>query len=596
MAVNQELKVEEVSTNVANNTSQVRILWTSTQSGESHNLNTRVVKYYISINGGAETEHSVSYTLPLNTPKIILDKPITVPHKSDGTATIRVRTWMDTKIYAGVIDLDSGVITLKTIARASTITSASSITLGSKCNVKWTPSAASFRYKLKFELGNWSYTTGAIHPNTIDAYTYTGYTIPLNAANQLTATPPSGTMTIKLYTYSDSACTKQVGAADVEEITATVPKNATTLPSVSMTLTPVSTITNEAFAGMYIQGKSRVKVELSASGKLGATIASKSIKINGKTYKSGDASDLLTTYGSVEIVGAVTDSRGYKKEVTKTIAMIPHSKPTITDVEAYRCDANGNAADGGTYLKIKATRSYRTIVVGNEHKNFCKIQYRYKAAGGSYSSWETILEDTSSGNAVETEALLDGGLRADNTYTVQVRAIDTVGEQSYTTINIPTDKVYCHRDGARNSFTFGGYVTEDNTFAIAEGIQFKVKSEKWVNLGLAEGVAEPSANYGRNGAGCSYRVVNSNHVHIAVSCSFTYDGSTITLNSGRIPVEYRPARNVYALCPVGGLSIARIVVTSSGYVILDWVQRLTDISATTSAVINWIDGYIDYFV
>lgn len=594
--VEQSLSVTEISQDVDKNTSQVRILWKSTQDADSFNLNTRTAKYYVSINGGAEEEYSVSYTLPAGTTKTILDKTIPVSHKSDGTATIRVRTWMDTKISVGVLEKDSGVVTLTTIARASKITSFSPTTakVGSALKVNWKPASASFRYKLKFELETWSHTTDAIYPKTTTA-TYQEYTIPYDeVAEQLTNNPPSGKMTVTLYTYSNSACTNQVGSADVKEITATVPKNSTTLPSVSMTLTPVSTITNEAFAGMYIQGKSKVRVDLDCSGKLGATITSQSIKINGKTYKSGDTSDLLTQYGNVEIVGSVIDSRGFTKEVTKTITMIPYSKPTITDVEAYRCDANGNSSDGGTYLKIKATRYFRTILDGTEHKNFCKVQYRYKTGSGSYSSWTDI--NSISGNKVETGSLLNGGLKAENTYTVQVRVIDTVGEYSSTTVQIPTDKVYCHRDGSRNSFTFGGYVTEDDTFTIAKGIAFKVKSEEWKLLGLAQHVSLPSNEHGHNGPNCYYRVVNGNHVYVAVNCKFSFAGDPVTISDKAIPSEYRPARNVYAICAAEGRYVARVLVNKEGYVRVDRVQDLASGTPTTEAEINWMDGYIDYFV
>ena len=598
MAVSQTLSVTEVagSASVANNTSKVRILWKSTQTGESHNLYTRTAKYYVSINGGTEKEYSISYTLPLETTKTILDTTIPVPHKDDGSGTVKVRTWMDTRISAGVVE-KSQPITLTTIARASTITSAANVTLGNKCNVKWTPKSTSFRYKLEFSHGSWKGTTGVIHPNTTVSYGYTGYKIPLDVANQITSSPPTGTMTVKLYTYSDSAGTKQVGSADSETFTVTVPDNANTKPEVEMTLTPQSSL-GSAFSGLYIQGKTKVKATLSGEGNYKATIKSYSMKVDGKSYGSSAnyTSGFLLKYGSVEVVGSAKDSRGFEGTAKETIDVIAYSKPTINKVEAYRCDADGNPSDSGTCLKIKATRGYHPVKSGTVQKNFCKIQYRYKVSDGSYSSWETIMGDTASGNTVETDALLVGKLNVKNTYTVQVRAIDTIGESSSTTIQIPTDKVYWHRDGARNSFTFGGYVTEDDAFTIAEGIEFKVKSEKWESLGLAEGISEPSSDFGRTGSGCYYRIVNGNHVYVALNCAFSYAGDHMTLSKNAIPTKYRPARNVYAMCAVGGRSVARILVNTAGQVRLDWVQSLTEASATTSANVSWMDGYIDYFV
>ena len=54
MAVSQTLNLYQGTQDAVNNTSKLRILWKSTQSGESHNNNTRTAKYWVSINGGAE--------------------------------------------------------------------------------------------------------------------------------------------------------------------------------------------------------------------------------------------------------------------------------------------------------------------------------------------------------------------------------------------------------------------------------------------------------------------------------------------------------------------------------------------------------------
>ena len=140
MSVSQSLTVTEVSgsVNQSANTSKVRILWQSTQTGESWNGYTKTAKYYVSINGGAEKEYSVSYTLPQSTTATILDTTITVTHNGDGTGSIKVRVWMNTGISAGVVEKTQS-LTLTTIPRASTLSSAANRTLGGTCRVKWTP-------------------------------------------------------------------------------------------------------------------------------------------------------------------------------------------------------------------------------------------------------------------------------------------------------------------------------------------------------------------------------------------------------------------------------------------------------------------------
>ena len=477
MAVSQTLTVTEVadSQSVANNTSKVRIVWKSTQSGASYNNYTRTAYYWITLPDGTETKYSLSYTLPQSTTQTILDKTISVTHKDDGSGTVSVRTWMDTDISAGEVELGPKTVTLETIPRASTITSAGNVTLGNACSVKWTPKNASFRYKLKFSLGSKTYTTGYISPGQTSAYTYTGYTLLLDTWAEQITNAKTGTMTVTLYTYPSNSTT-QVGDADSATFTVTVPDSSATQPAVTMTLSPVNTL-GDAFSGLYIYGKTAVKTILSATGKYGATIQSYTA-----VKETKDSGDDFTPYytagwGTITLYGYAKDSRGITGSTSQKITVIPYSKPKIlaasgeSEVVAARCDADGNLSDSGTYLKIKAKRSYSKVESGGVQKNFCKIRYRYKAEGGSYSSWVTILAASSlDSDEIETGALLSGALSAKSTYIVQVQAIDDIGENGYTTITIPTDKVFMHRDGARNSIGIGKYVEDDNTLDIAEGI------------------------------------------------------------------------------------------------------------------------------
>lgn len=596
MAVNQTLTVTEVSTDTAANTSKVRILWTSTQTGESYNGYTRTAKYYISINGGTETEYSVSYTLPYQSTKTILDTTITVPHKDDGSGNITVRTWLDTGISAGVIT-KSQSLTLTTIARASTISSASDVTLGNSCSVKWIPKSASYYYDLLFSVGNWRVPTGKFRPGQTTTYTY-NMNIPLSVAEQI-INAKSGTMTVTLYTYSDSTGSTQIGSSDSKTVTVTVPDNDTTKATVSMTLSAESSLPTQ-FDGLYIQGKSKVKAELSAVAKYNANIASYSVNVENKEYGASEnyTSDYLSGFGMMTVTGYAKDSRGYLGSVSEDITVIAYNKPII-QADAYRCDENGEQDDLGTYLKIEAKRIYSKVISGDTQKNYCAIRYRYKtAAATAYSSWVTILSgDTVDNDEIITAALLNGTLLAELSYVIQVQVIDDIGQSSVTSIDIPTGKVYMHRDGARRSLTFGGYVEEDNTFAIAEDITFKALGEKWISIGLSDNVEDETVVIGRAPAsGCYYRVVSGNHIYISFACSFTYTGEAFVVNENPIPSELRPKRSAYAFCALSGKNIARVFVNTRGYVYIEWIQSLTSGSETTNVTSGWIDGCIDYFI
>ena len=484
MAVSQTLSVTEVSgsVNTTDNTSQVRILWQSTQTGESWNGYTRTAKYYVSINGGAESEYSVSYTLPLNSTKTIVDRTITVNHKSDGTGTVRVRTWMDTDISAGVVEKTS-TLTLTTIPRASSITSALNRTLGEACSVTWTPLSSNFSYKLNFSLGNWSHTTGVIKPSRTTQYTYTGYTIPLDVANQL-PNATTGNMTVILATYSDNEGKVQVGSNATATITITVPNNNLTQPTVSMSLAPSNTL-SAPYSGLYIQGHSKVKATLGFGTKYGATVAASNITVNGKAYASPYESGTLSQAGKVTVKATVRDSRGFFGTNYKDIDVIPYSKPYLraksgeSSIIAARCDASANFTDSGTYLKIKAKAVCAKVISGGVQNNYGKIKFRYRKEGGAYSSWQTILDcKADNSDEVITPPLLNGALDITSNYQVQIIASDDFYDSVPVTIAVPSDAVYMDRPAGGKSMGLGGYSSGDGNL----DIHWKTKARGGVSL------------------------------------------------------------------------------------------------------------------
>lgn len=405
-----------------------------------------------------------------------------IAHNDDGTKSITVVGYItgpNSTSFAGHKISVGAMFALDTVPRASTIASAGNVTLGNNCNVKFTPASASFRYKLNFKIGSWSHTTDAIHPNRKTQYTYDGYKIPLEVATQV-PNSKTGTMTVTLSTFSDAAATKQVGSADTDTITVTVPSNDSTKPKVSMVLSPEGSLPS-AFDGLYIQGKSKVKAAISAEGKYDATIKSYSMSVEGEVYDTSDdyTSKYLTGYGSVNVVATAKDSRGYYNTDPQSINVIAYSKPKImaatdeSDIICGRCDSEGKLSDSGTFLKIKARRSYSKCVdADGTQRNFCQIRYRYKSEGGSYSSWKQLLaKDSLGSNTINSAALLNGALNVKTTYIVQIGVIDDVGGTASTTISVPTESVHTHR--TKNGMGLGKYVEEDDLLDCAWNARFR---------------------------------------------------------------------------------------------------------------------------
>jgi hypothetical protein len=518
--------------------------------------------------------------------------------------------------FAGHISSGSGTATFDTIPRASSIDSLTCATryFTGQMTYKYTPQSSRFYNRCNIAL-NRSGSYIAIKTVNLGQKSATQQTasVTLTASelesiyNALPNTD-TGVLRFTFRTYSDSGYSTQVGDAASREVTLHIPDNDTTKPTASMSLSPVSSLA-APFNALYIAGRTKVDANFTiAAARFGASIVSYELSVGGVKYGSPYTSEYLTTPGKIPVVGRIKDSRGFIREYPTTITVIAYAPPKIQDVEVVRCDENGNVSDSGTYLKITAKRNYSKVVSGGVQKNFCQIRFRYKLNdAASYSSWTTILSGSSlSSDKVVTGALLNGGLSAQSTYLVQVQAIDDMGEHGYTTVTVSTERVYWHRDGARRSFTFGGYVEEDNTFAIADGIVFKVNSVTgkpvvlsdtgWISLGLSEEVSEATLNTGRNSKGCFYRVLNGNHVYVAFNCSFAYAGSPVTVAANRIPAAYKPPRNYYAMCTTSGRAIARVFVNSSGDVRVDYVQNIASSETTMSVTVNWIDGYIDYWI
>lgn len=536
---------------------------------------------------------------------LVEDKSFTVTHDEEGNAkaTIYWKWGINSPWGQMVYPSGSFEITLPQIQRPSTITSASSANLGSNTTIKWTPKSKSFYYKVKLAIGDWSSTTDAKHPNSTSAYS-ANVPLPYEIANQLASDKKVGTVTATLYTYSDSACTKQVGSADTETFSITVPDNDTTKPDLTLSVAPVNT-SGVAWENLYVQGITKVQPTITATGRYKSTISSRYMSLDGKNYTSSPyTSDVLSVEGERVVYGYATDSRGFKRSKSQKIEVIPYAKPTIKacsdedNIVCDRCNSKGVLDESGTYLRIKAVRSYSKMMSGGTQHNFCYFYYRWKKAGGSYSSWIHVLEKTNT--TTNTVDLILPNICTDLTssYYVQLLVKDDVGKYTQTTYTVPTDSVDFNLREGGGGAAFGCYSEEENVLAIGETWELKIYGNRWKSLGLVNATAPTSSTYfGRAEPGtCSYRVENGNHVYVQISCGFTWAGDSIVVSNLALPTEYRPARDVFSYCASTGKYIVKLAVSSLGKVIISNVQDTSSGTHSDSATISWIDGYIDYFI
>ena len=205
MGVSQTLSVTKVSQSQSENTSDIRIVWKSTQSGSSYNNNLNTGWYNVTVNG-VKTPYSANYKLTANTTVTIVDTIITVDHNSSGACTVKVDTWMDTGISAGEITLEKTLV-LPTIARNSSVSlGASSVQMGKKLLISINRESTSFTHTLKYSFGG---ETGTIATGVATSYTWEVPDLAAKCNNEL-----SGTATITCIAYN--------GSTKVGESTATV--------------------------------------------------------------------------------------------------------------------------------------------------------------------------------------------------------------------------------------------------------------------------------------------------------------------------------------------------------------------------------------
>lgn len=381
-------------------------------------------------------------------------------NKTSVTCTITCKTYTgDTLVGTATTQ-----IILKVPAATVPTLSASSIVLGKPITI-YTPREVScyehwITYTLKADGSSTVVLTKEFTGPIQESYEWTP-SLTLLAPEIPGAT--KGTITIICETrFKDSDTV--VGTADPISFTVTIPNNSTTKPEVSIAVSAVHDLSS-AFDGIYVAGKSKVKVTYTADSDY-ATIKSYLTTVSGDSGSGNPyTSGVLGGSGTVTITGKVTDSRGYVTTKTKDIEVIPYNRPRIipgdgqSSIVCKRCNSDGTADPGGVYLLIKIGRKYAKVMSGSTQKNYCKISYRYKtdAQGeGEYSDPVILLSRTATGDYV-SKVLANIVTSNTTAYNIQFIAEDDVGEKDTVTITVPTAFATFHVPIGGHGFTLGGF-------------------------------------------------------------------------------------------------------------------------------------------
>lgn len=255
-------------------------------------------------------------------------------------------------------------------------------------------------------------------------------TITLTSAERMTllnamANLKSFTATIELVTKSRNT---QIGNASTCTCTISTTE-ANSGPTLSGFTFADSYSTTTAITGndqVLIQSYSRLTVTPgTATAKNGASIVSYSAVCSGvtKSNTTGAALSLGTigTSGTRDITLTVTDSRGYTASVTKSVTVVPYSKPKVNSVSLRRTN------EIETEMQLVFNGSISAITVDGAQKNsLLYVRYRYKlTSASSYNAYTSILASvTANGTSFSFSNLELCNLNAEASYDFHLQIRD----------------------------------------------------------------------------------------------------------------------------------------------------------------------------
>jgi len=416
------------SQSISGNSSQVYLSWgmrKTASNGSSYNYQTSLYSAYANIVAYDDTVAWDMRSASVGTEKSLYHTTIPISHNSDGTKSLYLYGYVNTKVDPGTAEI-SDYVTLPTIPRATTpVLSPSSADMGSSITINLTCAASSdFTHDLTYKLPNG--TTGTIATGL--GKTTKSWTVP-DFAESVPNKDDDRTITITCVTKQGSST---IGTKTAY-LTANVP--ASVIPTISNVATSEATAGIAAQFKAYIQGKSALAVSITAAGAEGSTITGYSTMLQGKANDGASfTSDLLTTSGSVSLVTTVTDSRGRTAKLITTVTVLAYAPPQVSAFSAYRVDASGNADDSGDFVAV----SYAYTVPSLNGGNTAAMVIKYKRSIDA--DYNDTLMSGAALSADETDKPTTV-ISSDYRWDLQITVTDYFGVPATATVQLPSGQV-----------------------------------------------------------------------------------------------------------------------------------------------------------
>lgn len=444
-----ELETRVDSQSVENNTTTVSWWLRVRKSGSSTSDTWGNCSYAANIGGNAYSGSGQVRVSPGGATSL-LSGTTTVAHNSDGSMTLSLSGSISGKITGSV----SATQTLDTIPRGSAMTIDGG-TIGSKVVLHISAESDAFRHRVVYTFGSASEWVLDDKPSGW----YEWYP-PESLAEQI-PNAVSGAGKLQLITYSGD----NVIAAQDFPITLSVPDDM--VPSISdVAFSEAESVIAKQF-GVYVQGKSRLNVKISASGAYGSKIWDYATSVGGVKYSGQTVTtNTITTYGVVPVYVSVTDTRGRTASTEVTVHVEGYQRPTIKAFAVNRATKSGVYQEDSDYVLVE----YSYAISEVDQKNTHAVTIEYKRS--TESEWTTLLTDPA--YSKETSVVPDTAFSNDFQYDFRLIVADYFTSDRRT-VSVLSAKVILDLYASGDGLSLGKTAELENVFDVGYDTKFRGK-------------------------------------------------------------------------------------------------------------------------
>lgn len=310
------LTVVESSTDVEKN--QSTLTWTLTTNTVDSNRRDSYIFAKVDDQTVCNQEYAWNGTQGFPVAGGSISGTLKVTHNTDGSKSIPL--YIEGYSYYHEVYSNSGTMTLSNIPRASSMTLASSYTIGTAGTITVTKQSASFTHTITAKIGNYTQTIC-----TKSSATSVSFTPSTNFYSRIPDTSKA-TATFTIQTYSGNTA---VGSPKTATASIVVPSNIK--PTISSVV--VAEDTASGF-NLEVQSLSKPKFTATATPGTGATIISYLVTVDGTSVSSSSNVIKLGRAwkggGTLAYTVKVTDSRGRTDTYTGSVLVYYYAAPSLT--------------------------------------------------------------------------------------------------------------------------------------------------------------------------------------------------------------------------------------------------------------------------